>query len=78
LTNAGLDPAAFDIIVAKGVHGPLGALKDVCRTFIKVDTQGTTSANPSSFPFRHRRRPMYPLERDISVDWEATFLSRNS
>lgn len=78
LTNAGLDPAEFDMIVAKGVNGPIGAFEGICRSFLKVDTKGSTSANLSAFPFSKRRRPMYPFERDCPVDWDTVILPHNS
>jgi microcystin degradation protein MlrC len=78
LTNAGLDPAEFDVIVAKGVNGPIGAFEGICRTFLKVDTPGLTSANLGAFPFPNRRRPMYPFERDCPVDWDSAILPDDS
>jgi microcystin degradation protein MlrC len=78
LTNAELDPAEFDVIVAKGVNGPIGAFEGICRSFLKVDTNGSTSANLGAFPFSKRRRPMYPFERDCPVDWDAAILPHDS
>ena len=57
----------FDVIVAKGVNSPLGAYQEVCSHFIRVDTQGVTSANLDYFDYQFRRRPMYPFENDF--DW---------
>ena len=62
LTSCGLDPAAFRIIVAKGVHAPVPAYEPVCPTIIRVNTPGSTSADMTSFPYRHRRVPLFPLE----------------
>lgn len=58
----GIDPKAFDIVVAKGVHAPIAAYGPVCPTIIRVDTPGYTRADMTSFPFRHRRHPLYPFE----------------
>ncbi|MBA2117393.1 M81 family metallopeptidase [Bremerella alba] len=66
LTHCGLDPAAFQIIVAKGVNAPLAAYNDVCPHFIRVDTPGTTTANMERLAYSHRRTPMYPFERETT------------
>ncbi|MBA2113841.1 hypothetical protein HOV93_09940 [Planctomycetes bacterium FF15] len=70
LTHCGLDPPAFQIIVAKGGNAPLAAYKDVCPNFIRVDTPGITSANMERLAYTHRRSPMYPFERDAT--WPPT------
>ncbi len=69
LTSCGLDPASYRILVAKGVHAPVAAYRDVCRHFIRVDTPGSTRADMTRLDFEHRRRPMYPFELD--VEWSA-------
>jgi microcystin degradation protein MlrC len=66
LTTAGVEPSAFQVIVAKGVHAPVSAYTPVCRQFIRVDTPGVTSADLWRFEYRHRRRPMFPFEREAS------------
>ena len=66
LTHCGLDPAQFQILVAKGVNAPLAAYQAVCPNFIRVDTPGTTTANMERLAYQHRRRPMYPFERELT------------
>lgn len=66
LTAFGLDPAAFHVLVAKGVNAPLAAYSPVCRTILRVNTPGVTSADMTTLPYRHRRRPMYPFERETA------------
>ncbi len=66
LASCGLDPAAFRCIVAKGVHAPLAAYAPVCRHFIRVDTPGITAADMTRLEYHHRRRPMFPFERDAA------------
>lgn len=70
LTAFGVDPAGFQVLVAKGVHAPVAAYAPVCRTLIRVNTPGVSSADLSHFDFRHRRRPLYPFEPD--TDWTPT------
>ena len=60
--HAGLDPAAFRMLVAKGVHAPVAAYGEVCRDFIRVNTPGVTTADLPRLPYRHRRRPLHPFE----------------
>jgi microcystin degradation protein MlrC len=50
-------------VVAKGVVSPRPAYAPIAAETILVDTPGVTSADLSSFPYRRRRRPIYPFER---------------
>ena len=70
ITTFAIDPAQFKMLVAKGVNAPLAAYKEACKSFIKVNTAGCTSADFNSFTFHHRRRPLYPLEKDF--EWAAS------
>jgi microcystin degradation protein MlrC len=67
LTSCGLDPSAFQILVAKGVHAPVAAYAEVCETFIRANTPGITSADMSHFTYRNRRRPLFPFENPGEV-----------
>jgi microcystin degradation protein MlrC len=62
LTAFGLDPARFHVIVAKGVHAPIGAYAAVCPTRLRVDTPGITAADLTRFDYVNRRRPLFPFE----------------
>ena len=64
LTSCGLDPAAFSLLVAKGVHAPVAAYEPVCRELVRVNTPGVTCADMTRLEYQHRRRPMLPFERD--------------
>jgi microcystin degradation protein MlrC len=64
LTAFGVDPKSFRVIVAKGVNAPLAAYQPVCPSILRVNTRGVTMADMTQLPYRHRRRPMYPFERD--------------
>lgn len=63
-----LDPTQFRVIIAKGVHAPVAAYREVCREFIRVDTPGVTTADISRLRYTRRRIPLYPLEQNTS--WE--------
>lgn len=62
MTSCGLDPADFQILIAKGVHAPVAAYQPVCTALIRVDTPGATTADIQRFEYRYRRRPLYPFE----------------
>ena len=58
----GIEPRDAKIIVAKGVHSPRPAVEPIAREMIWVATPGVTTADLSTFSYRHRRVPLYPLE----------------
>ena len=62
LTTFDIDPASFDVLIAKGVNAPIAAYGPVCPTIIQVDTPGVTQADMTLFTYRHRQRPMFPFE----------------
>lgn len=66
LTTFGIEPAAFHILVAKGVNAPVAAYAPVCRHLLRVNTPGSTTADMESLNYQHRRRPLFPLERDAA------------
>ncbi len=68
LYSCGVDPERFRILVAKGVNAPLAAYRQVCDQYIRVNTMGSTCADLSRLTFRHRRRPMFPLEQTAQVN----------
>ncbi len=61
-----VDPEKFRILIAKGVNAPLAAYRTVCDDFIRVNTIGSTCADLSRVTYRHRRRPMFPMEPNAS------------
>ena len=76
LVSCGLNPADFKCIVAKGVHAPLAAYESVCRTFIRVNTSGVTTADMNALAYHHRRRPMFPFEMDTNWQPHAEVFAR--
>lgn len=66
LTTFGVDPAQFQVLVAKGVNAPVAAYAPVCKHLIRVDTPGVTCADVRKLPFHNRRRPMFPFEPDMT------------
>ncbi len=64
LTDFGIDPTEYQVIVAKGVNAPIAAYAPVCPHLIRVNTPGATTADVMSQEYHHRRRPMFPFEED--------------
>jgi len=62
VTTFGINPVAYDVIVAKGVNAPVAAYREVCPFFIQVDTPGFTQADMTRFFYRKRRVPLFPFE----------------
>lgn len=62
LTHAGIDPAAYRVIVLKGVNAPLAAYRQVASRFIRVNTPGITTVDMRLLSFSRRRRPLHPFE----------------
>lgn len=62
LLSCGVDPARFQMLVAKGVNAPVAAYREVCPHFIRVNTPGCTTADLAQLDFRFRRRPLFPWE----------------
>jgi microcystin degradation protein MlrC len=62
--SAGVKPERFQILVAKGVVAPRGAYAPIAARILLVNTPGATAADPELFDYKHRRRPLYPLELD--------------
>ncbi|MGB7156935.1 MAG: M81 family metallopeptidase [Tepidisphaeraceae bacterium] len=62
LLSCGIDPATFQVIVAKGVNAPIAAYKPACHHILRVNTPGVTTADMTQLLHRHRRRPMFPFE----------------
>jgi microcystin degradation protein MlrC len=58
----GIRPEEKKIIIVKGVIAPRAAYEPIASMIVTVDTPGSTTANPQALEFRHRPRPLYPLE----------------
>jgi microcystin degradation protein MlrC len=71
LTAFGVDHTRFRVLIAQGVHAPVAAYAPVCRTLIRVNTPGVTSADLSHFEYTRRRKPLYPFEPDTRWTPEA-------
>jgi microcystin degradation protein MlrC len=64
ILSLGIKPEQKRVLIAKGAVAPRAAYEPVSARLIEVDTAGITAANPASFHYQHRRKPMFPFERD--------------
>ncbi|GAA5221524.1 M81 family metallopeptidase [Membranihabitans marinus] len=65
LTTFDVQPSRFDVLVAKGVQAPIAAYGPVCASMIRVDTPGVTRADATQLTYHHRRKPLFPFEKNI-------------
>jgi microcystin degradation protein MlrC len=63
LTCLGIEPARQRLLVVKAAVAYKAAYGPIAGAVIEVDTPGLTAVNPERFAYRHRRRPLYPLEK---------------
>jgi microcystin degradation protein MlrC len=64
LTSCGIDPSRMRLVVIKGVHAPVAAYDSLCERLIRVNTPGVTTADMLALPYKNRRKPLFPFERD--------------
>jgi microcystin degradation protein MlrC len=63
----GLEPTSLRIIGLKGKGHFRAAFEPIAREVILVEGPGITGSDLSRLPFRHIRRPIWPL--DAQLDW---------
>ncbi|GEO22104.1 M81 family metallopeptidase [Cyclobacterium qasimii] len=63
LLHFNIDPSSYDVLVAKGVNAPLAAYQSVCKTILRANTPGVTRADMASLTYKHRRKPLFPLDK---------------
>lgn len=73
----GQDPRRFDLVVVKSPHCQSHMFADWCARLINVDAPGTTSANLPTLGHTRCRRPIYPLDPDVSFVPEVKLFSRS-
>jgi microcystin degradation protein MlrC len=64
----GIEPAQRRIIVVKSAIAWKAAYGDIAKHVIYVDTPGLCSSDLSTFAYRKRPRPVYPLEPATTYD----------
>ena len=62
--SLGIEPKDQKVIIAKGVHSPRPAMEPIAKEMIWMGTPGVTTADLTTFTYKNRRVPIYPLERE--------------
>lgn len=62
--SMGIFPEQYGIVICQGTVSPRPAYEPIAGEMIVADTPGVTSAEMSSFNYKHRRMPLYPFELD--------------
>ncbi len=62
LRHIGIIPEAQQMIVVKSAVAYRAAYIPIAAAVIEMDTAGLCSANLSRFPYRHLKRPIFPLD----------------
>ncbi len=66
--SLGIHPEEYRVVVAKGVQSPRPAYEPIAAEILLVNTPGAAAADLSTFTYHHRRRPLYPFERDATYE----------
>lgn len=66
LRSVGIEPGSQRILVVKAAVRWRGGYEPVTRHSILVNTPGLGSVDLESFDFHHIRRPIYPLDREVT------------
>lgn len=72
----GQDPHEFDLVVVKSPHCKPYMYQDWCARLINVDAPGSTSANLPYLGHTVCRRPMFPLDPDVTFTPEVRIFQR--
>jgi microcystin degradation protein MlrC len=62
----GLDPSREKILVVKSTIHYRAAFEPLAKEIIEVDAPGLSSSNLLRFPFRRIRRPIFPLDPEVT------------
>lgn len=73
--SMGLEPLTAKAVVVKTPMGYRPAYCSIAARIIHVDTPGASSAHLSRMPFRHVRRPIYPLDTEVPFENRANLLT---
>ena len=62
----GLDPLMEKILVVKSTIHDRAAFETDAKEIIEVDAPGLSSSNLARFPFSRIRRPIFPLDPEVT------------
>jgi len=72
----GQDPKTFDLVVVKSPHCQFHMYRQWCARMLVIDAPGATSANLPSLGHKKCRRPIYPLDDNVSFVPQAKVFLR--
>lgn len=62
ITSLGIKPEEMQILVVKAAIAYRAAYEPIAGSIVEADTPGVSAVNPARFEYRHRRRPLWPLD----------------
>jgi microcystin degradation protein MlrC len=68
LRSVGITPERCRAIVVKSATAWRAAYVDMAGLVLEVDTPGICTTDLARLPYRHLRRPIYPLDPDSAVE----------
>lgn len=63
----GIEPETTKLLAMKGINHFRADFEPIAREIIFVDSGGLVSVDFTRFPFRHVRRPIWPLDSGVSI-----------
>lgn len=66
-TSQGLDPAGFSYLGVKAAVAHRGAYEPIAARLLWADTPGPCTSRLETLEYKHLRRPIYPLDPDLTV-----------
>lgn len=72
----GQDPRRFDLVIVKSPHCQPHMFAEWCGRMVNVDAPGATSANVRGLGHKRCRRPIFPLDPDVTFEPRAKLFSR--
>ena len=73
----GQDPSTFETVVVKSPHCQPHLFEHGAQLLVNVDAPGSTSANLKSLGHKHCRRPIFPLDEDVTFTPKAKIFRRD-
>lgn len=65
-TSVGVNPSDFDFLILKSRMYCRPSFAPIAQGLVEYDSRGVTSSDYGLFQFRRVRRPVYPLDADVS------------
>ena len=71
-THCGIDPLRAKYIVLWSRQHFRAGFEPIARTVLRSAGPGVCSSDYASFPYRHLRRPLFPIDRDAPMGGRAS------